>query len=82
MATLDTDIAEIKHQVNQLLTKRYCLILNGKVSAAQWCLDRALYDSVHQEDAAAFLKDRYGLAVSLLPEPEIFLTITKSIRRI
>ncbi len=42
----------------------------------QWCQDMAFKYSIPQEFSAQFLKETSGLDVDLLPEPEMFLTIT------
>lgn len=73
--------AGTNNPLEMLLTKRYCLILSGRVSAQKWCEDRAVFDGISQAQAAEFLARKYGIAVELSHDHEIPFYLNQSNRK-
>jgi len=61
----------------EMMSSEYIKIENGDLASAQWCQEMMFSKGITQERAQRFLKEEYALEVTLLPEPELTITITE-----
>ncbi|MCQ1060605.1 hypothetical protein LRP52_37075 [Photobacterium sp. ZSDE20] len=66
---------EMDELFTTILEKNIQPLLDNEINASQWCRDIAFEHHISEGFSAAYLKEKHGMEVKLLPEPELFITI-------
>ncbi|MCC2525560.1 MULTISPECIES: hypothetical protein [Vibrio] len=67
---------EMDANARQVLDKNIQPLIDGQIDGALWCRNIAFEHHIPEGFSASYLKERLGLEVELLPEPEMKVFIS------